>query len=61
LMDAVRRFEEAKNVFASEQITMYAQAFGKDRFKESMGKAIDQFMKKHFSSIGGSGEFSFPV
>jgi glycosyltransferase involved in cell wall biosynthesis len=60
LMDAVHRFEESESVFSSEQITMYAQAYGKDRFKESMGKAIDQFMKRHFSSIGDPVNSLFP-
>lgn len=60
LIEAVRRFEASESTFSSERIALHAQRLSKERFKESMGKAIDHFAEQHFSSLE-SGEFSIPV
>ena len=60
LMEAVRRFEASESTFSPERIALHAQRFSKERFKESMAKAIDHFAERHFSGLE-SGEFSIPV
>lgn len=60
LIEAVRRFEASESTFSSERIALHAQRFSKEKFKESMGQAIDHFAERHFSDLE-SGEFSIPV